>query len=72
MKMRHLVAAGLIALGLVSLLAAPLAQSCVTDGDTTACETAGVIILNVLGVCVVAAGAIVLVIASAKGRRRAP
>jgi len=52
----------LVALGVVALLAAPLAQGCVVDGDSSACETIGTIVLNVAGAVLLALGGVVLVL----------
>ncbi|MGH2456920.1 MAG: hypothetical protein ACRDHD_11775 [Candidatus Limnocylindria bacterium] len=66
---KHWIAAGLIALGLVALLVAPQAQSCVRDGDATVCETGGIVILNLVGTVLASAGVAVLLTAAAHGRR---
>lgn len=50
----------LIVIGLAMLVVAPQAQSCVTDFDSTACETSGTILLKVVGLALVAAAAAVL------------
>jgi hypothetical protein len=50
----------LIVAGILMLLVAPHAQSCVTDFDATVCEVTGTVILKVVGVLVVAVAAIVL------------
>ena len=51
----------LVVLGVAALLAAPLAQWCVVDGDSKACETIGTIVLNVVGGVLFAVGGVVLV-----------
>jgi hypothetical protein len=50
----------LIVIGITALLVAPSAQTCVTDFDSTACETSGTILLKVVGLALVAAAAAVL------------
>ncbi|MBA3687256.1 MAG: hypothetical protein H0W81_00225 [Chloroflexi bacterium] len=50
----------LIVLGLVVLLIAPQALSCVTDFHHTACQASGTIVLKVIGLGLVAAAAAVL------------
>jgi nitrate reductase gamma subunit len=52
----------LVALGVAALLAAPLVQWCVVDGDASACETIGTIVLNVVGGVLIAVGGVVLVL----------
>jgi len=54
---RRLWVALLLALvGVAALLVAPAAQWCVVDGDASACETIGTIVLNVVGVVLIATG----------------
>ena len=48
--------AALIGVGIASLMVAPVAQSCVTWSDSRACETAGTIVLNVVGWALFVAG----------------
>jgi hypothetical protein len=57
--MKPFLAAGLIlvAAGAACLLFAPSAVSCITDGDSMACETIGAVILNVAGWMLLAVGA---------------
>lgn len=50
----------LIVAGILVLLVAPQAQSCVTDFHSTVCDTAAMIALKVVGVALVAVAAIVL------------
>ena len=50
----------LIAIGLGVLLVAPRAQSCMTDFDATVCEATGTVVLNVIGVTLVAVAAAIL------------
>jgi len=52
----------LIALGVAALLVAPLVQWCVVDGDSSACETIGTIVLNVAGGVLIAVGGVFLVL----------
>ncbi len=52
----------LIVVGLIALLVAPQAQSCVTDFDSTACEASGTILLKAVGLVLVAAAAAVLAV----------
>ena len=52
----------LVGLGVAALLAAPLAQWCVVDGDGSACETVGTIVLNVAGAVLIALGGVALVL----------
>jgi len=55
--------------GVASLLIAPYAMSCTEGGDYRACETAGTIALNVVGVAQVAVGLIVTSIAAYQATR---
>jgi hypothetical protein len=50
----------LIAIGFAVLLVAPRAQSCVTDFSSRTCEATGTIVLNVVGLALVAIAAVVL------------
>jgi uncharacterized membrane protein len=50
----------LIVAGIALLLVAPRAQTCVTDFDATVCEATGMVVLKVVGLVVVLAGAIAL------------
>jgi hypothetical protein len=50
----------LIAIGFAVLIVAPRAQSCVTDFSSRVCEGAGTIVLNVVGLALVAIAAVVL------------
>ena len=50
----------LIAIGFAVLIVAPRAQSCVTDFSSRTCEASGTIVLNVVGLALVAIAAIVL------------
>jgi drug/metabolite transporter (DMT)-like permease len=50
----------LIVIGLGVVLIAPRAQSCMTDFDATVCEATGTVVLNVIGVTLVAVAAAVL------------
>jgi hypothetical protein len=54
-----------VGLGVGVLIVAPLAQSCVTGSDYRVCETIGTVVLNVVGLVLIAAGAVVLAV----GRR---
>ena len=65
---RQWVAAAILALGVVALVMAPRAQWCVTSGDATACETIATIVLNVLGVVLLASGLIAFAIATSRRR----
>jgi drug/metabolite transporter (DMT)-like permease len=60
----------LIALGVVVLVTASQAQSCVTDFDVTVCETGGVVILNVIGLVLFVIGAMCITVAAAVARNR--
>jgi hypothetical protein len=64
------VAAGLFALGVAALIVAPQARTCMTSGDSTACETIGIIALNVAGVILLASGVIAFAVATARSRTR--
>jgi hypothetical protein len=50
-----------IAGGLALLIVAPQAQSCVTDYDSTACETAGIIAFNIAGLVGITIGGVLAV-----------
>lgn len=50
----------LIVIGLGVVLVAPRAQSCMTDFNATVCEATGTVILNVIGVTLVAVAAAML------------
>ncbi|HTE65573.1 MAG TPA: hypothetical protein VK736_04860 [Candidatus Binatia bacterium] len=47
----------LLAAGLACLLVAPQAVSCLSAEDTSVCETAGTIVLNVVGAMQLSVGA---------------
>ncbi|HEX7173268.1 MAG TPA: hypothetical protein VF365_11770 [Candidatus Limnocylindria bacterium] len=53
---RPWLALSLIAIGVAVLIVAPMAQSCVTELDHRVCETAGTIVLNVVGAVSIAGG----------------
>jgi hypothetical protein len=52
----------LVGLGVAALILAPQAQWCVVDGDSSACETIGTIVLNGAGAVLIALGGVVLVL----------
>ena len=52
----------LIGLGVAVLIVAPLAQSCIVGSDSRACETIGTIVLNVVGLVMIAVGGALLVV----------
>jgi drug/metabolite transporter (DMT)-like permease len=60
----------LIVIGISVLLVAPQAQSCVTDFDATVCEAGASIVLKVVGLCLVAAAAILLALRDESLERR--
>jgi hypothetical protein len=51
----------LLVAGLAMLLVAPQAQSCVAHFNATVCEPTGTIVLKVVGLVLVTAGAVVVV-----------
>jgi hypothetical protein len=57
----------LLGLGIAALIVAPLAQICNVNGDSSACETAGTIVLNVVGGGLIAGGGI---LAALQGRHK--
>lgn len=61
----------LIGLAVVVWFIAPQAQSCVTDIDTTACETIWVVVLNVLGLILFVVGGGLMFLAAARARAHA-
>jgi hypothetical protein len=50
----------LIAIGFAVLIVAPRAQSCVTDFSSRICEASGTVVLNIVGLALVAVAAVVL------------
>ena len=46
----------LVGIGLACFVIAPMAQTCVTDFDYRACETAGTVVLNLVGLAFVGIG----------------
>jgi len=59
-----------VAMGVMAVLLAPLAETCAWSSDTQACETMGTIVFNVLGVASIAFGAVLIAFA-ARGRLKA-
>jgi len=59
-----------VAMGVMAVLLAPLAETCAWSSDTQACETIGTIVFNVLGVASIAFGAVLIAVA-ARGRLKA-
>jgi len=59
-----------VAMGVMAVLLAPLAETCAWSSDTQACETMGTIVFNVLGVASIAFGAVLIAVA-ARGRLKA-
>jgi len=59
-----------VAMGVMAVLLAPLAETCAWSSDTQACETIGTIVFNVLGVASIAFGAVLIAFA-ARGRLKA-
>jgi hypothetical protein len=58
----------LIVVGLAVVLGAPLAGSCFTDVHATSCETAGTVLLKVVGVALVAVAALALALGGGSTR----
>ena len=65
MTRRRQLAILLIVLGYAALLVAPKAQSCVTDFDSTVCETAATAVLKAAGLVLVTIAAILLALRGA-------
>ena len=65
MTRRRQLAILLIVLGYAALLVAPNAQSCMTDFDSTVCETTGTAILKVAGLALVTIAAVLLALRGA-------
>jgi hypothetical protein len=65
MTRRRQLAILLIVLGYAALLVAPNAQSCVTDFDSTVCETAATAVLKAAGLVLVTIAAILLALRGA-------
>ena len=67
---RWLVGGLAVAVGVMAVLLAPLAETCAWSSDTQACETIGTVVFNVFGVACIVFGTVLIGLA-ARGRLKA-